>query len=355
MTAGRLELFGRDPRRLSEAERRKLLGRSLAIVYQDPMSSLNPALRVGGQLGEVAEVHYGLSRKEAAKRSIDRLRSVRIGSPEARVRQYPHEFSGGMRQRAVIAMGLMIEPKLIVADEPTTALDVTVQQQILRLLRDVSASSGSAAIFISHDVAVVSQICTRVVVMYAGRVVEELASATLASGPAHPYTAALVASVPTMESDRSRPLATIPGRAPGPEDRSPGCPFATRCPRVTQRCRDEMPPLDPLAARGTASRAGIRSCAPRTRSRRDGARGQRPDRALRARRAAADGCRPRRPGRARGNHGGSRRRVGLREVDGRTRPRRAGADYGGGDRARRANASRSGATAASPIRTVASR
>ena len=212
------------------------------------MSSLNPALRVGVQLGEVAEVHEGLSRAQAKQRSIDRLRAVRIAGPEARVRQYPHEFSGGMRQRTVVAMGLMIDPKLLIADEPTTALDVTVQQQILRLLRDVSESRDAAAIFISHDVAVVSQLCNRVLVMYAGRIVEELDVATLVSGPVHPYTAALVASVPTMESDREQPLATIPGRAPGPLDQSPGCPFAPRCPVASARCRTERPPLEQLGA-----------------------------------------------------------------------------------------------------------
>ena len=248
MTATRYLVRGRDPRELSDAEKRRLLGRSLAIVYQDPMSSLNPALRVGRQLGEVAEAHEGLSRAQARLRSIDGLRAVRIGNPEARLRQYPHEFSGGMRQRAVIAMGLMIEPKLLIADEPTTALDVTVQQQILRLLRDVSRSSNSAAVFISHDVAVVSQLCSRVVVMYAGRIVEELDVATLVRGPAHPYTAALVASVPTMESPRDRPLAVIPGRAPGPVQPWPGCPFHPRCPVATDRCRSERPQLELLAA-----------------------------------------------------------------------------------------------------------
>jgi oligopeptide/dipeptide ABC transporter ATP-binding protein len=189
-------------------------------------------------------VHYGLGKGQARERAVDRLTSVRIGNAAARVRQYPHEFSGGMRQRAVIAMGLMTEPKLIIADEPTTALDVTVQQQILRLLREVSTAGGSAAILISHDVAVVSQLCSRVLVMYAGRIVEELDIATLVAGPAHPYTAALVASVPTMQSDRSRPLASIPGRAPSPYDDSPGCPFAPRCPRASARCRQEMPPLE---------------------------------------------------------------------------------------------------------------
>src|SRR5581483_1676868 len=190
VAASRFCLFGVDPRSMGGSQRRRLLGRSLAVVYQDPMSALNPALRVGRQVGEIAEVHQGSSKREASTRAVERLRAVRIGSAEARARQYPHEFSGGMRQRAVIAMGLMAEPKLIVADEPTTALDVTVQQQILRLLRDVSVSRSAAAILISHDVAVVSQLCSRVVVMYAGRVVEELDVGTLVDGPAHPYTAA---------------------------------------------------------------------------------------------------------------------------------------------------------------------
>ena len=246
-TSDRLLLFGRDLRSLGKTGRRKLLGRSLAVVYQDPMASLNPALRLERQLGEVAEVHEGLSRKEARKRSVERLRSVRIGSPERRVRNYPHELSGGMRQRAMIAMGLMCSPQLIVADEPTTALDVTVQQQIIKLLDDVGASTGTAAIFISHDIAVVSQLCRRVLVMYAGRIVEELDVPTLVRQPAHPYTAALLASVPTMDSDRERPLVSIPGRAAGPFDRSPGCPFAPRCPAATDRCRTELPVLSPLA------------------------------------------------------------------------------------------------------------
>jgi peptide/nickel transport system permease protein len=250
MSAARYRVLGRDPRELSDVERRRLLGRSLAVVYQDPMSSLNPSLRVGLQLGEVAEVHHGLSRAQARDRSLDRLRAVRIASPDVRLRQYPHEFSGGMRQRAVIAMGLMVDPRLLIADEPTTALDVTVQQQILRLLRDVSDSSHAAALFISHDVAVVSQLCSRVIVMYAGRVVEELDVDTLVNGPAHPYTAALVSAVPTMESDRARPLATIPGRAPGPLDQSPGCPFAARCPVATSRCVVERPLLEKLEPAG---------------------------------------------------------------------------------------------------------
>jgi peptide/nickel transport system permease protein len=245
-TSERRLLFGQDPGSLGAAGRRRLLGRSLAIVYQDPMASLNPALRVGRQLDEVAEVHEGLSRREARRRSVDRLRSVRIGSPERRVRNYPFELSGGMRQRVMIAMGLMGTPQLIIADEPTTALDVSVQQQILKLLDDAGASTGAAAILISHDIAVVSQLCQRVLVMYAGRIVEELDVATLVRQPAHPYTAALLASVPTMESDRERSLVSIPGRAVGPFDHSPGCPFEPRCPAGTDRCASELPVLRTL-------------------------------------------------------------------------------------------------------------
>src|SRR5262249_46665735 len=181
------------------------------------------------------------------KRAVERLRSVRIGSPERRVRNYPHELSGGMRQRAMIAMGLMCTPQLIVADEPTPALDVPVHQPTLHRLATIGASTGAAAIVISHDIAVVSQLCRRVLVMYAGRIVEELDIPTLVSGPAHPYTVALLASVPTMDSDRERPLVSIPGRALGPFDQSPGCPFAARCPAATDRCRKELPELSPLA------------------------------------------------------------------------------------------------------------
>jgi oligopeptide/dipeptide ABC transporter ATP-binding protein len=219
---------------------RDLRWQTVSIVFQGAMNALDPVMRIDRQISEAIRLHE--PEVDSSARVGELLE--RVGIPRTRRKQYPHEFSGGMRQRAVIAMGLMAEPKLIVADEPTTALDVTVQQQILRLLRDVSVSGGSAAIFISHDVAVVSQLCSRVLVMYAGRVVEELDVGTLVAGPAHPYTAALVASVPTMDSDRARPLASIPGRAPGPFDDAPGCPFAPRCPRATSRCREEMPPLE---------------------------------------------------------------------------------------------------------------
>ncbi len=186
------------------------LGTRMALVFQDPSTSLNPSIHVGTQVAEIGELHGGLSRKEARRRAIDRLGSVRIPDPERRADQYPHEFSGGMRQRAMIAMGLMGEPALIIADEPTTALDVTVQREVLSLLHEVNQERGTAVMFVSHDIALVSSFCTRVLVMYRGSLVEDLTAADLASGRAqHPYTRALAASVPRMDSEPGSEFATI--------------------------------------------------------------------------------------------------------------------------------------------------
>ncbi|WP_327084883.1 dipeptide/oligopeptide/nickel ABC transporter permease/ATP-binding protein [Nonomuraea sp. NBC_01738] len=240
VTYARLRLDGRDMAAMTRQE----LGTGLAMVFQDPMASLNPALRVGGQLAEVALVHQGAGRAEARQRAVDRLGHVHLPDPEKQARRHPHELSGGMRQRAVIAMGLMGSPKLIIADEPTTALDVTVQRQILKLLREVSEETGAATLFISHDIAVVGELCDRVVVMYAGRVVEELPVADLADGAKHPYTRALIASLPDMDTDRDRPLASIPGTQPAPADIGSGCAFAARCALATARCSTDRPLLE---------------------------------------------------------------------------------------------------------------
>ncbi|MEZ0114448.1 oligopeptide/dipeptide ABC transporter ATP-binding protein [Catenulispora sp. EB89] len=232
---------------LADPRSGRRLGAELAMVFQDPMTSLNPALRVGRQLAEVSEVHLGQSRKAALARAVDRLAAVGIPDPERRARQRPHEYSGGMRQRAFIGMGLMAEPRLIIADEPTTALDVTVQKQVLELLGQIRADSGAALLLISHDLGVVAEVCDRVLVMYAGRVVEELPVSRLFQAAAHPYTRALVGAIPTMTTDLDRELATIPGRPPEPGEEVSGCAFATRCAFAQDRCRGELPVLAPAA------------------------------------------------------------------------------------------------------------
>ncbi|MFE1959366.1 dipeptide/oligopeptide/nickel ABC transporter permease/ATP-binding protein, partial [Streptomyces sp. NPDC059479] len=245
VTADRLEFAGTPLLTTSERELRPLLGMSLAMVFQDPMTSFNPTRRIGRQLAEVTEQHQGLSRSRALARAVDRLRAVRIPAAERRARQYPHEFSGGMRQRAMIGMGLMGQPRLIVADEPTTALDVTVQRQLLRLLARTREAENAAILLISHDITVVAQNCDRMLVMYAGRIVEDMPTADLTSAPRHPYTRALLAATLELDTDRDAPLAVIPGRPPEPSETPVGCAFAARCPRATDRCLAE----DPVPAR----------------------------------------------------------------------------------------------------------
>ena len=234
--AGRLLFDGEDLQRLPRGRLRRHLATSLSMVFQDPMSSLNPVRRIGVQLAEVAVQHGGMSRRAAAARAVDRLGKVGVPAPGRRARQYPYEFSGGMRQRAMIAMGLMLSPTLLIADEPTTALDVTVQKQVLELIAKVRAEENMAVLLISHDLAVVSAMCDRVLVMYAGQIVESISAATLLAGPRHPYTRALLAAVPDLQTDRSAPLATIPGRPPSPAAFGTGCAFRQRCPYATDRC-----------------------------------------------------------------------------------------------------------------------
>jgi oligopeptide/dipeptide ABC transporter ATP-binding protein len=238
--AERLSFLGAD---LRAGEHRRLLGTSLAMVFQDPMTSFNPTMRIGRQLAEVARHHEGMDRRAATARAVDRLAAVRLSDPERRARQYPHEFSGGMRQRAMIGMGLMGTPALIVADEPTTALDVTVQRQVLELLASIRAADDVAILLISHDITVVEQVCDRVLVMYAGRIVEDLPASALRTGARHPYTKALLAAVPDMTTDRELPLTVIPGRPADPANLPPGCAFAPRCPLADARCATDDPAL----------------------------------------------------------------------------------------------------------------
>ncbi|MFI7625124.1 dipeptide/oligopeptide/nickel ABC transporter permease/ATP-binding protein [Microbispora rosea] len=247
--ANHLVFGGEDLMAAGDPEsRRKRLGTSLAVVFQDPMTSFNPVHRVGPQLAEVSRFHQGLSRRAAFARAVDRLRAVKLREPERRARQYPFEFSGGMRQRAMIGMGLMGTPRLIIADEPTTALDVTVQRQVLELLTEVRRDTGAALLLISHDVSVVTDVCDRVLVMYAGRIVEELPAQDLRTLARHPYTRALVAAVPDMETDLTKPLAVIPGLPIDPSRVPPGCAFAARCPLADDHCRTAEPRLQADAA-----------------------------------------------------------------------------------------------------------
>ncbi len=236
-------LLGRLADRASAATRRRLLGTSFAMVFQDPMTSFNPTKRIGVQLAEGAREHQGLSRRQAMARAVDRLRAVRVPAAERRARQYPHEFSGGMRQRAMIGMGLMGAPALIVADEPTTALDVTVQRQVLRLLETIRETDEVAVLLISHDITVVAQVCDRVLVMYAGRIVEDLATSDLASGARHPYTRALLAAVPDLDTPLDEPLAVIPGRPVEPSAVGAGCAYRMRCEFLVGACSSKDPEL----------------------------------------------------------------------------------------------------------------
>jgi oligopeptide/dipeptide ABC transporter ATP-binding protein len=237
---------GRDLLRLPARELRRLRGNELAMIFQDPMTSLNPLLTIGRQLGEVLEVHRGASRREARRRSAAGLGDVGIPEPERRLDQYPHELSGGMRQRVMIAMALLCDPKVLVADEPTTALDVTIQAQILDLLRDLQRRHGTAIVLITHDLGVVAGMSDRVQVMYAGRLVEAAPTGPLFAAPEHPYTAGLLASVPRLDGGAAS-LHAIPGAPPDLADLPPGCAFEPRCGRRTDACRREAPPLVPVA------------------------------------------------------------------------------------------------------------
>ncbi len=242
--ADAMRFDGHDLMRLSATERRKIVGKDLAMIFQDPTTSLNPCFTVGFQLAETLKLHLGMSRGQARKRSIELLEQVGIPAPESRLDLYPHQFSGGMAQRVMIAMAIACNPKLLIADEPTTALDVTIQAQILDLLRTLQKERGMALVLITHNMGVVSEMAQRVAVMYAGQLMEQRSAHDLFAAPLHPYTEALMASMPERSSGGGR-LATIPGMVPGLFDRPGGCLFAPRCSYRQAAC-DQRPELRSL-------------------------------------------------------------------------------------------------------------
>jgi len=243
---GSIRFDGSDLLAVDEAEMRHLRGNRIGMIFQEPMTSLNPTLTIGFQIAEVLRLHRAMSGAQARKAAIEILSQVGVGPAARRVDQYPHQLSGGLRQRAMIAMALVCRPALLIADEPTTALDVTIQAQILELLRRLQREMGMAILLITHDLGVVAETCDEVVVMYAGRVVERASARALFRNPRHPYTQGLLAASPSRATRGTR-LQAIPGTVPPAGRRGAGCRFAARCGQVLERCRSEMPQLVPQA------------------------------------------------------------------------------------------------------------
>jgi oligopeptide transport system ATP-binding protein len=246
--AGQVLFKGRDLLQCSDREMQEIRGQEIAMIFQDPMTSLNPVYRTGWQVGEPLRLHRGLDVGASIKEAVSVFRRVGIPEPERRVRAYPHQFSGGMRQRAMIAMGLTTAPAVLIADEPTTALDVTIQAQILELLKKVNQESGTATILITHNLGVVAGMCERLMVMYAGRVVESGPTEDVFANPRHPYTWALLRSIPRLDAEEREPLRAIEGLPPDLTDLPSGCAFHPRCPFRIQRCVEETPALLPVGS-----------------------------------------------------------------------------------------------------------
>jgi oligopeptide/dipeptide ABC transporter ATP-binding protein len=246
IVGGEILFEGEDLTKKSEAEMRKIRGNDISMIFQEPMTSLNPVYTIGDQIAEAIQLHQGLSYKEAIDKAIEMLRLVGIPLPERRVKEYPHQLSGGMRQRVMIAMALSCNPKLLIADEPTTALDVTIQAQILELMKKLKKELGMAIMLITHDLGVVAEMCERVVVMYAGKVVEEADVVSIFTNPLHPYTEGLLKSIPRMDEDVEK-LHVIEGVVPNPLHLPAGCRFEPRCPYSMDKCKTEQPTLEQLA------------------------------------------------------------------------------------------------------------
>ena len=247
IVSGEMQFRRHDLRKLSPREYADLRGSELAMIFQEPMTSLNPAFTLGDQLSEAVIRHQNVPRTEAVNVALKILEKVQIPAPEMRLKAYPHQLSGGMRQRVMIAMALINHPKLLIADEPTTALDVTIQAQILALLNTLKADTGTAVLMITHDLGVVAEVAQQVAVMYAGQVVEQGSVEAIFADPQHPYTIGLMGSIPSLGARKGQ-LSTIPGSVPLPESMPKGCRFATRCPFAQSRCHDEKPSLNTLGA-----------------------------------------------------------------------------------------------------------
>lgn len=238
--SGLIFFEGREITKLSREEKRKLRGRDLSMIFQEPMTSLNPSLKIGFQVAEVYQKNLGLSKKEAQERAIEMLKMVEIEEAEKKARSYPHELSGGQRQRVMIAMALASKPKVLIADEPTTALDVTIQAEVLDLMKKLQKEMGTAILLITHDLGVVAEMADQVVVMYGGRAVERAQVLDLFDRPSHPYTQGLLGARPSLTGQGER-LVNIPGQVPDPRNPIPGCAFANRCPRAMEVCRTQAP------------------------------------------------------------------------------------------------------------------
>jgi len=243
ITGGSIMFENQDLTKISEDEIRKVRGNRISMIFQEPMTALNPVFTIGNQIAEAVRLHRGASKQEAYDAAIKILEQVGIPSPAKRVHEYPHQLSGGMRQRAMIAMALVLNPRLVIADEPTTALDVTIQAQILDLMMEMKEQYDASIIMITHDLGVVAQTCDDVVVMYAGRVVESADIKTLFANPAHPYTRGLLASIPSRHKDSHGHLKEIKGMVPSPTNLPTGCAFHPRCPDVMDICKEKMPTL----------------------------------------------------------------------------------------------------------------
>ena len=246
ITGGEILYHGKDLVKASEKEMQKIRGNEISMIFQEPMNSLNPIIKCGKQIAESLRLHRGMKKKEAMEEAVRMMRAVGIANPEVRAHEYPHQMSGGMRQRVMIAMALACQPQILIADEPTTALDVTIQAQILDLIRELNESMGTSVVFITHDLGVVSEPCDTVIVMYTGHIVEQAPVKELFESPKHPYTKGLLNAIPKITRERN-PLETIEGMVPNPTERIEGCSFSPRCPYATDQCRKAEPPMAELS------------------------------------------------------------------------------------------------------------